>query len=88
MVFKDQTFFIPKRDVLQVRIVKIFVNLERDVFRDEFDEVEPDVALVLRNLDRVHFRGADLCQELEGDQRSDLNKKYKIAITHENKTFI
>jgi hypothetical protein len=32
------------------------VNLELDVCRDESDEVEADVALVLRDLDRVHVR--------------------------------
>ena len=39
---------------LEVCVVEIFVNLELDILRNEADEIEADVAFVLRNLDGVH----------------------------------
>ena len=51
-----QVFFWPRTFLLylEVCVVEIFVNLELDVLRNEADEIEADVAFVLRDLDGVH----------------------------------
>ena len=55
------------------------MNLKLDIDRDETDELEPDVALELRDLDRVDVRKSHLTQKLKRDQMLDL-KQNKLKI--------